>query len=460
MAYHPNRKLIHRFDWLYWLLKPWVNFSFRRYYRKVQCVHQDRIPQNMPVIFAPNHQNALMDALAVLYTTHGQPVFLARADIFKNPIQARVLHFLKIMPVFRIRDGAENLSQNDEIFQAALNVLSTRHQLCLMPEGNHGDKRRLRPLVKGIFRIAFLTEEKLDNSLPVQIVPVGIDYGHYQNFRNTLLVIYGEPIDVSRFMPQYRENKARAMNMLREFLAERLRKLMIDIRNDEYYDVIYELRGIYTPVLLARNHQSIRDLYTSFVADKAMTSKLDEMADMQPQNMESLAQKVRTFHDSVVSMRFRYWLFDNRSWGFLRILGSLLLLLTGLPVFIYGWIHNYIPYRIPVKFLKIKKVKDPQFFSSFKFVLGFLLFPLVYLLFFIVFLLITGNGWLGLLYLISLPVSGWLAFSYYILYRKTEASIRFRYRSLKKDPELIRIKELRRDIISDVDRMMAETHNS
>ena len=42
------------------------------------------------LIFAPNHQNALMDALAVLFTHKGQPVFLARADIFKKKAIASV----------------------------------------------------------------------------------------------------------------------------------------------------------------------------------------------------------------------------------------------------------------------------------------------------------------------------------------------------------------------------------
>ena len=47
------------------------------------------------LIFAPNHQNALMDALAVLFTTKGQPVFLARADIFKRKQLLQSFIFLK-----------------------------------------------------------------------------------------------------------------------------------------------------------------------------------------------------------------------------------------------------------------------------------------------------------------------------------------------------------------------------
>ena len=57
-----------------------------------------------------------MDALAVLFTHNGQPVFLARADIFKKKMIAAILYFLKILPVYRIRDGFSSLKANDEIF--------------------------------------------------------------------------------------------------------------------------------------------------------------------------------------------------------------------------------------------------------------------------------------------------------------------------------------------------------
>ena len=145
-----NRENIDKWSFLYFLIK----YSFAKrlhdfFYRKRQIVHAGRIPKNEPVILAPNHQNALMDALAFVMGLKFQTVFLARADIFKGKFIINLLTFIKILPIFRIRDGMANLQKNEEIFDLTVNILKNKHNpLLLFPEGNHGDRRRLRPLVK------------------------------------------------------------------------------------------------------------------------------------------------------------------------------------------------------------------------------------------------------------------------------------------------------------------------
>ncbi len=72
-----------------------------------------------------------------------------------------------------------------------------------MPEGNHSRYRRLRTLKKGISRIVFLAEETNNFKLNIKIIPVGIDYSNYINFRSRLFINYGEPINVSDFYDIY-----------------------------------------------------------------------------------------------------------------------------------------------------------------------------------------------------------------------------------------------------------------
>ena len=86
-----------------------VNFTARFwhnnvFYRKVIVLGKENINPEAHNIFAPNHQNALMDALAVLFTQEGYLVFLARADIFKKKLIASILYFLKIcIQLYNIR---------------------------------------------------------------------------------------------------------------------------------------------------------------------------------------------------------------------------------------------------------------------------------------------------------------------------------------------------------------------
>ncbi|HNW68701.1 MAG TPA: 1-acyl-sn-glycerol-3-phosphate acyltransferase, partial [Bacteroidales bacterium] len=101
---------IGRYDKGYHLLNLYLRFTHNKlYYKKVQIIGRENIPpRGTPTLVIGNHQNALMDALAILYLfdDYRQPVFIARGDIFKksNTI-AKILRFLKIMPTFRTRDG-------------------------------------------------------------------------------------------------------------------------------------------------------------------------------------------------------------------------------------------------------------------------------------------------------------------------------------------------------------------
>ena len=75
----------------YRILFPLVNWMFRMSYRHIKYVGKENIPTDGAVIFAPNHTNALQDALAVLSINSERKVFVARADIFRNKKIAKIL---------------------------------------------------------------------------------------------------------------------------------------------------------------------------------------------------------------------------------------------------------------------------------------------------------------------------------------------------------------------------------
>src|SRR4030043_1885379 len=98
-----RKKSIDEWSLRYWLLQQYMKLVYGVYFRKVESVNNSNLPRKMPVILAPNHQNALMDALAFCYDTELQPVFLARADIFRKKTIIAFLTDINIMPVFQIR---------------------------------------------------------------------------------------------------------------------------------------------------------------------------------------------------------------------------------------------------------------------------------------------------------------------------------------------------------------------
>ncbi|MDD4828272.1 MAG: 1-acyl-sn-glycerol-3-phosphate acyltransferase, partial [Bacteroidales bacterium] len=166
-----RRKRIYDKNVCYTVLKYYVGLFFKMAYRKREYHGLDKIPKDGAVIFAPNHTNALMDALAVLFVNNNPKVFVARADIFKKPLFSRILFFLKIMPINRIRDGRNTLKNNDETIQLSADVLKHNVPFVILPEGAHRPMHSLLPLGKGIFRIALLANEELQGYRPVYIVP-------------------------------------------------------------------------------------------------------------------------------------------------------------------------------------------------------------------------------------------------------------------------------------------------
>ena len=226
-------------DRLYLFLRPYVDWMFRRSYRRFRYVGKENIPTDGAVIFAPNHTNALCDAMAILGIDRRQKVFVARADIFKDPKKAKILTWLKIMPISRVRDGLDEVRHNDATMNKAVDTLRDGVPFCILPEGTHRPKHSLLPLSKGIFRIALQANDTFGSEKPVYIVPVGLEYGDYFHLWNSLTVNIGAPINVTAYARAREaagESRAQVMMSLREELTERMRELILWVPDDEHYE--------------------------------------------------------------------------------------------------------------------------------------------------------------------------------------------------------------------------------
>lgn len=224
-------------DRLYAFLRPYVDWLFRRSYRTFRYIGRENIPADGAVIYAPNHANALCDAMCVLGIDRKQKVFVARADIFRDPKKAKILKWLKIMPINRVRDGLDEVRHNDETINKAVDTLQDGVPFCILPEGTHRPKHSLLPLSKGIFRIALQANEQFGAEKPVYIVPVGNEYGDYFHLWDSLTVTVGEPINVTAFAKEHAELEYPQLLMaLREELTIRMRKLILWVPDDEHYE--------------------------------------------------------------------------------------------------------------------------------------------------------------------------------------------------------------------------------
>lgn len=151
---------------------------------------------NSPLLLASNHPNSFLDAIIydILFDV---PIWsLARGDAFKSPKTAKILHKLKIFPVYRMRDGVENLSENYETFDACIKVFKAGEGVLIFSEGLCKNEWHLRPLRKGTARLAF---KAWHDGVPLKVIPAAINYSHFKGYAAKIDINFGAPIIAEDF---------------------------------------------------------------------------------------------------------------------------------------------------------------------------------------------------------------------------------------------------------------------
>jgi 1-acyl-sn-glycerol-3-phosphate acyltransferase len=415
---------IEKYSARYALLKSIAGFWHNNvFYRKVIVIGRENIDPEHHVIYAPNHQNALMDALAVLFTNKGQLIFLARADIFRKKLIASILYFLKLLPVYRIRDGFSSLKGNDEIFTKTIDVLKSKNSLVILPEGDHAGFRKLRQLKKGICRVAFQSDEATDFTLKIKIIPVGIEYTHYTRYRQVLTVVYGKPIEVSEFYDLYKESPERALNELRAKLSTEMKGIMIHIESEEDYEAIDELRSM----INGRFSDDIK--FPKILRDRLLIKKMNALKTSNQSLYKHICDLSLTVKKESKELKIDYRLLEKKRHLFSLLAAGFLGIILTFPLFVYGNIFNLTFLEIPN--LQIRKIRDPQFHSSVKYAVSLILAILFLPIYLFLSIFIFSSWWIGLIIFLSLPLSGLFAWNYYIQLKRILGG--FRIRSLIKN---------------------------
>lgn len=215
----------------YKIVRFYVKLGLLSYFKKINVYGVKNIPKDQPVLFVANHRNGLIDPIIVAITSQRIHHFLTRASAFKNPIANFLLRSIKMLPIYRIRDGVDSIKRNQEIFEACYTAFNKKGTVLIFPEGNHGLQRRLRPLSKGFTRIAYGYIDKYHKK-DLLIIPIGLNYDNFREKGSSVSVYYGKPISVSDFYNPQNENEA--IESLKSKISDSLKELSThidDIKN-------------------------------------------------------------------------------------------------------------------------------------------------------------------------------------------------------------------------------------
>lgn len=362
---------------IYRTVRMGMEFSYHVYVRSFQINQTYKEKRIDHVIYVANHGNAFFDAFSIIYSQQKIPVFLTRAGVFKSKIGGYILRKFFMLPIYRQRDGIKSVSKNNEIMSKCVEYLNNgRHPIGMFPEGNHNMKLGLRPLQKGISRMAFEALDKYPD-MDLKIIPIGINYSSYMSFKADVFVNKGEPLFVKPFYEIYKENKIEGTQALMNELKESMSELSLSIPNENYDEIYQQFEKV---------RSRGRDLKMNFEQDKEIIKGLI--------NGESYPETI--------------YAKQNNSLLWIRRIFAL-------PLYLIGLISNFFPELILKKMVK-KTVSDPHFHDSIAVSIGFFLYSITYLLQAVLLYFIIGNAAIAIIYLILIPFISKLYYAY--LYRK------------------------------------------
>lgn len=336
--------------WLH-LVRSYIRLGLFFFYKKIKLVNIESVPKAGAVLFLGNHQNALMDALLIATKSGRFSYFLTRASVFQNRFVSKVLESLLLLPVYRLRDGWNNLSKNNAIFSTSAKLLSQDRAVVIFPEGSHNIKRMVRPLSKGFTRII---HEALDQypDLDLNLVPVGFNYKHAEKFGDSVFIYFGNPITLKSADTAH---KTESVVVLKEMVYNNLCHLTTNIPAEDYEIALQKLEQLNADFL---NPVSVNKCIASNFIDCEPSQSVDV---------------------SLIKKFFKFWL-------------------------ILALIVPYLIWKFKVQ----TKIKEVEFMATFRFALAITLVP-IYLLAIILIVLVFAGIKLALVYLIGVVLLALLA---------------------------------------------------
>ena len=421
------------------------------YFRKEHILGLENVPTNgTPVVVVSNHQNCLNDPLCVcLQLTDRRMNFIARANVFKNPIFNKALRAMGLLPAYRMsHEGLGAVCKNQETFDDAGAALNDGETLMLFPEADHQNKRWLGTFKLGYLRIAFAAAEKNNFEQDIMILPSCNHYSNYFHARTDMLIRFGTPISLKPYYERYQQAPRETMVEINKTVRAQIQGMMLHIADIENYEQIDFLRDNGYGKEYAKKHgYKFNYLPSRLISDQHLVDDLEKAKQENPEAMANIYKDTATLIQGMKELNIRDWLFQkNPGIGAVALRG--LGLLATLPLFLVSIIPTALLFLIPKIFLKAM-IKDKMFFSSFNVAVSAFVSIPICLIIPVILLWVFLGFWWALGYFVAFPVMFILAWNYMRIFMKFVGTCNFT--ATKNRPKVRELRKLRRSIFSRLD---------
>jgi hypothetical protein len=325
--------------------------------------------------------------------------------------------------------------------------------VAIYPEGTTHAEARVQRIKTGAARIALGYESQRPGRL--RLIPVGLSFQARKSFGGRVLVSFGEPLTAAPYLTAYQEDPPKAVEALTTAIQWAMEAQVVHVDRIDAAALVRAVEDLYRGELVRelRAERGLGENQIDLVRlSRTIVEAVNHFKEHDPERVEALWQRIQGYRAQLA----RYHVRDEAVRRRLapppvrtRLLHSWEALI-GLPVFVYGAIVNALPYFVP-RWLAQRIAHKETDYATVRFLASIVAVPVFWGL--ETWLVARGaGGTIALLFALSLPVSGLLAFRYLRGAGRLGRVLRFSTFALTHAQDARRLVAEREAIIVDLDR--------
>jgi 1-acyl-sn-glycerol-3-phosphate acyltransferase len=174
---------------MYLLVKALTHFTIWLTCKRFSIYNKAVTKIETPLVLGCHHPNSFLDAILIGAQMKKRVHFLTRSDVFQNKWAARLMRSVNMIPIYRIRDGKENLGKNDLTFELCRQIIQKGEHVLIFVEGFCKHQTTLQaPLKKGAPRLLI---QGWKDGIDVKLLPVWIRFNSFTTFPKEADINFG-----------------------------------------------------------------------------------------------------------------------------------------------------------------------------------------------------------------------------------------------------------------------------
>lgn len=444
----------------------WLWFFFKA----VDVRRPERVPEAGPVLLCINHPNNFIDSLLVGAALDRKVHYLATAALFRNPLVARFLAACGAIPVYRkqdeqrtsrgpatagagLADPATMADKNAGTFEACHAAFERGRLVAIYPEGTTHAEARVARIKTGAARMALAYEAARPGAL--RVVPVGLSFEARKSFRGRVLVSFGPPVPVTPYLDAYRQDPVKGVEALTTAIQWAMEAEVVHVERIETSDLVRAVEELYRGDL-ARELMDERGLAPKQIdlvrLSRAIVDAVSHFRAREPERVERLWQRIQSYRALLAEYRVK----DEAVRARLEPRAARRRIrrgweaVAGLPLFVYGAGVNALVYCGP-RWVARRMSRKETDYATWRFLASIVAYPLFWGLETWIVWRLAGARWAAA-FAVSLPLSGVLAYRYWVGAGRLGSRLRFGALALTREHAARRLVGERQAVLAELER--------